>query len=143
MNEFLREAQVYCTDKQLVVEDFDDQDLNRPKHRRTVPSNLIDDFFLDQDATVVREGTPVVDRNKDLFKRQFFFPFLDRSMNLKNDSRQKLAQFCLCPTSSTLEISKKRIPVTPKSWLSCTKLMVKLSKISLFYSPSPTRLEIG
>jgi hypothetical protein len=81
MNEFLREAQVYCTDKQLVVEDFDDQDLNRPKHRRTVPSNLIDDFFLDQDATVVREGTPVVDRNRDLFKRQFFFPFLDRMLN--------------------------------------------------------------
>ena len=81
MDELIKEAQVYCTEKQLVVEDFDDQDLNRPKRRRTAPSNLIDDFFLDQDATVVREETPVVDRKRDLFKREFFFPFLDWLLN--------------------------------------------------------------
>lgn len=78
MDEFIKEAQEYCTKKQLVVKDFDDNDLNRPKRRRTVPSNLIDGFFLDQDASVLREDH---DRERDLFKREFFFSFLDWMLN--------------------------------------------------------------
>ena len=81
MDQFLQEARKYCTDQGLVVDDFDQVDQqhpNRPKRRRTIPSYFNDGtFYLDQDATAIQEEIPGNDRPRDLFKRDFFFPFLD------------------------------------------------------------------
>ena len=81
MDQFLLEAGEYCTDKGFVVNEFDPVDhenLNRPKRRRTIPSYFNDsEFVLDQDARVIREKIPCNDSPRDLFKRDFFFPFLD------------------------------------------------------------------
>ena len=81
MDQFLQEARKYCTDQGLVVHDFDQVDQqhpNRPKRRRTIPSYFNDGtFFLDQDARAIQEEIPDNDRPRALFKRDFFFPFLD------------------------------------------------------------------
>ena len=56
----------------------DQQHPNRPKRRRTIPSYFNNGtFFLAQDARAIQEEIPDNDRPRDLFKRDFFFPFLD------------------------------------------------------------------
>ena len=81
MDQFLLEARQYCTDKGFVVNDFvqvDQENSNRPKRRRTIPSYFNDHaFVLDQDARVIVEETPGNESPRDLFKQDFFFPFLD------------------------------------------------------------------
>ena len=81
MDQFLLEEREYCTDKGFVVNDFDPVDhenSNRPKRRRTIPSYFNDsEFVLDQDARVIQEEIPCNDSPRDLFKRDFFSPFLD------------------------------------------------------------------
>ena len=63
------------------MNDFDpvnDENSNRSKRRRTIPSYFNDNaFVLDQDARVIQEETPGSDSPRDLFRRDFFFPFLD------------------------------------------------------------------
>ena len=81
MDQFLLEARDYCKNKGFVVNDFDpvnDENSNRSKRRRTIPSYFNDNaFVIDQDPRVIQEETPGTDRPRDLFRRDFFFPFLD------------------------------------------------------------------
>jgi hypothetical protein len=71
MDQFLKEAQKYCTNQGLVVDDFDQVDQqhpNRPKHWRTIPSYFINGIFcLDQDARAIQEEIPGNDSPRDLF----------------------------------------------------------------------------
>ena len=81
MDQFLLEAWDCCKDKGFVVNDFDpvdDENSNRSKRRRTFHSYFNDNaFVLDQDARVIEEEIPGSDSPRDLFRRDFFFPFLD------------------------------------------------------------------
>ena len=67
---FLLEARQYCTDKGFVVNDFnpvDQENSNRPKRRRTIPSYFNDQaFVLDQDARVIEEKTPSNESTRSL-----------------------------------------------------------------------------
>ena len=71
MDQFLLEARDYCKNKGFVVNDFDpvnDENSNRSKRRRTIPSYFNDNVFvLDQDARVIQEETPA----------RFFLPIFE------------------------------------------------------------------
>ena len=121
MDQFLLEARQYCTDKGFVVNDFDQVDQensNRPKRRRTIPSYFNDHaFVLDQDAGVIEEETSGTESPRDVFKRDFFSHFwIGCRASWKGGSLLKRVKYCRWPMYFIPDISKKKIQSKPNNW---------------------------
>lgn len=84
MELFLTEAQDYCTQHKLDVNDFGDNPgyTHAPKRQRTMPAYLNDgSFYLDQDASAIQNARNTDADCREAFKRDFFFSFLDWLLN--------------------------------------------------------------